>query len=450
MQISTVKFSQIEDRIDAKYYKPVYLELEKILNKSFNFKTLREISTKIIDGPFGSDLLKSEYMKEGVPLFRVKNVSGDGINLNDLVFITKEKQKELQRSKVLAGDLVITKAGRVGTVDIVPSSIPEANITSHLAKISLKKGYNPYFVYVYLNTRLGLLQIERQGIKSTKPELNIDEVAITKIIIPSQSFQQKIEKIIKEAQEKRKSADEKYRKAEEVLNKELGLKDLDLSTQKTFEAKFSEAEDRFDPGYYQPKYKKIISKLKNQKTISLGEMVKIRKGVEVGYEAYTTEGKPFVRVQDYDKKEISFSTSTNYIRQYLYEELKKKHKPDVGEIIFSKDGTIGRALVIPRDNHEFVVSGGTLILTVQDVDNYYLALVLNSEAVHSQAVRNSIGAIIQHLSVDEVKNLKIPILSKSIQQKISSLIHQSFRLHKGARDLIKKAKMQVEKMIEKN
>jgi restriction endonuclease S subunit len=448
MQTSTIKFSQIEDRIDAEYYKPGYLYLENILNKSFNFKTLREISTKIVDGPFGSDLLKSEYIKDGIPLLRVKNISGEGIDINDIVFITHEKQKELQRSKVVAGDLVITKAGRVGTVDIVPSSIPEANITSHLAKISLKKEYNPYFIYMYLNSRLGLLQIERQGIKSTKPELNIDEVAITKIIIPSQSFQQKIEKMVKEAQENKRLADEKYKEAEEILNKELGLGDLDLSTQKTFEAKFSEAEDRFDPEYYQPKYKKIILKRKSQKSKLLGEIVKIRKGIEVGHEAYTIDGKPFIRVQDYNEKELIVSGSTNYIRPYLYEELKKNHKPATGEIIYSKDGTVGRAFVIEKDNSEFIVSGGILILILRDVDNYYLALVLNSEIVRSQAARKSIGAIIQHLSIDEVKKLQIPILPQSLQQKISSLIQQSFQLRKESKELIDRAKKEVEEMVE--
>lgn len=449
MQTSAIKFSQIEDRIDSKYYKPEYLEVEKILNnKNLKIKTLREISDKIVDGPFGSDLLKEEYVKSGIPLLRVKNVTGEGININDLVFITKEKQESLQRSKVSAGDLVITKAGRVGTVDIVPPFISEANITSHLAKISLKKEYNPYFIYIYLNTKLGILQIERQGIKSTKPELNVNEVAITKIFIPFQSFQNKIEKMVREAEKKRKLAEEKYKKAEEILNKEFRLKDLDLFTQKIFEIKFSETKDRFDSEHYQPKYKKIISKFKSQKLKPLGEIVKIKKGIEVGHEAYTSEGVPFIRVQDYNEKEISISGSTNYIRSYLYEEFKKDHKPLSGEIIYSKDGTVGRAFVVPKDNHEFIVSGGILILTPRNIDNYYLALILNSPIVKSQADRKSIGAIIQHLSIDEVKKLKIPILPQFLQQKISSLIHESFKLRKEAKELIEKAKKEVEKMVE--
>lgn len=292
------------------------------------------------------------------------------------------------------------------------------------------------------------MQAEKTALGSMQKELTLEVTKNFKIPIPPQSFQQKIEKIVKEAQEKRKLADEKYKEAEEILNKELGLGDLDLSTQKAFEAKFSEAEDRLDPKYYQPKYKKIISKIKSQKSKLLGEIVKMRKGIEVGHEAYTSEGVPFVRIQDYNEKEISISGSTNYIRPYLYETLKKNHKPLPGEIIYSKDGTVGRAFVVPKDNHEFVVSGGILILNPCDIDNYYLAFVLNSLIVKSQANRKSIGAVIQHLSIEEVKNLKIPILSQSLQRKISFLIQESFKLRQEAKELIDRAKKEVERAVE--
>lgn len=279
-------------------------------------------------------------------------------------------------------------------------------------------------------------------------ELTLEATKNIKVFIPPRSFQQKIEKIVKEAQRKRKLADEKYKEAEEILNKELGLENLDLSTQKTFEAKFSEAKDRFDPEYYQPKYKKIISKLKSQKSKLLGEIVKIRKGIEVGHEAYTNEGKPFIRVQDYNEKGISVSGNTNFIRDYLYEELKENYRPLPGEIIYSKDGTVGRAFVVPSNIYEFIVSGGILILTPKDIDNYYLALVLNSPIIRLQAIRESIGAIIQHLSVDEVKKIKVPILPKPTQQKISSLIQESMKLRREAKELIDRAKREVEAMVE--
>ena len=447
MQTSTIKFSQIEDRIDAEYYKPEYL----ILNSKFkvqNSKSLKDLSQVITKGE--TPLWRGDaYVNIGIPFLRVVNFVNEDLDLSDIVYIPEFVHERMKRSQLKPGDILLSMAGRIGTAVIVPENLKVANINQAVAKIRLKENsINKYYLAMFLNSKYGLLQSLRNASGGVQNNINFEDIESIKIPIPSQSFQQKIEEMVKSAQEKRKLADDKYKEAEEILNKELGLEDLDLSTQKTFEAKFSETEDRLDPEYYQSKYKKIISKLKSQKSALLGEIAKIRKGVEVGHEAYTNEGKPFIRVQDFNEKELAISGSTNYIRPYLYEELEKNHKPNAGEIIFSKDGTVGRAFVIRKDNNEFIVSGGILILTPRDIDNYYLAFVLNSLAVKSQTVRESIGAIIQHLSVEEVKNLKIPILSQSLQQKISSLIQESFKLRQEAKELIYRAKKEVEEIIE--
>jgi len=424
------------------------LELENNLNTFKNVFTI----TEIIESIQHPKEFKREYSPiGGIPYLRVSNVKNGYIDLSNIEYVYSGKNIGL--NKINTGDILITRSGTVGIPVLVTPEFNEMLISADFLKLVFKKRINnleinPYFIYIFLSSKLGISQSQRKLIGALQKHINTEGLSSIKIPIPSQSFQKGIEKIVKKSQIKRKLADGKYKEAEEILNRELGLKDLDLSTQKTFEAKSSEAKDRFDPGYYQPKYKRIISKLKSQKSKLLGEIVKIRKGIEVGHEAYTNEGKLFIRVQDYNEKGITISGSTNYVRQYLYEELKKEHKPNAGEIIFSKDGTVGRAFVVEKNNDEFMVSGGILILTPRDIDNCYLALALNSLCVKSQAIRESIGAIIQHLSVNEVKNLKIPILSRYIQQKISPLIQQSFKLHQEAKELIDRAKREVERIVE--
>lgn len=448
MEASTIKFSQIEDRIDAEYYKPEYLILSSRL-KNQKSKTLEDLSQIITKGE--TPLWRGDvYVQKGVPFLRVVNFINEGLDLSDIVYIPEFVHQRMKRSQLKPGDVLLSMAGRIGTAVIVPEDLRAANINQAIAKIRLREGIiSKYYLITFLNSKYGLLQSLRRASGGVQNNINFEDIKSIKVPIPSQSFQQKIEKMVKEAQEKRKLADEKYKEAEEILNKELGLGDLDLSTQKTFEAKFSEARDRLDPGYYQPKYKRVISKLKTQKAKSLGEMVKIRKGIEVGHEAYTNKGKSFIRVQDYNEREISIGKNTDFIRDYLYEKLKKDHRPLPGEIIYSKDGTVGRAFVVSKDNCDFIVSGGILILTPKDIDSYYLALALNSPIVKSQVIRESIGAIIQHLSIGEVRKLKIPILSESVQQKISELAQQSFKLRREAKELIDRAKKEVEEMVER-
>lgn len=443
MQTSTIKFSQIEDRIDAEYYKPEYLELEKILENS---QFLGDLLFKIDRDP---NFYNVGYTKTGIPLIRGLEFQAPFLELSKVEHISVETHERFKKTEIYPKDLVMTVRGTIGKVAVVPAELKIANISPNLIFLRPKNLFQSVFLAIVLNSKIGQNQIERIISGSVQGTITVPDIESIKIPIPSQSFQRKIEKMVKEAQRKRKLAGEKYKEAEKILNEKLGLDNLDLSTQKIFETKFSEIEDRFDPEYYQPKYKKIISKIKTQNTKLLGEIVKIRKGIEVGHEAYTTEGKPFIRVQDYNEKGIVISGSTNYVRQYLYDELKKEHKPNAGEIIFSKDGTVGRTFVIEKNNDEFIVSGGILILTPRDIDNYYLALVLNSFGVKSQANRKSIGAIIKHLSIKEVEKLQIPILPKPTQQKISFLIQESFKLYREAKELLQQAKQKVEEIIEK-
>ncbi len=444
MQTSTIKFSQIEDRIDAEYYKPEYLEITKILK---NRPSLGKF-IKIKNGyPFDSTL----FGLGDFPVVRIRDFTEDGIHFDELETLPSYYVKESGCVFPKLGDILVGMDGlnEFRATIITSKKDTEVAINQRVAIITPFNKLSSEFIYIVLNSKVGQSQLLREMTTAgTVGHISNEVIKSIKVPIPPQSFQQKIEKMVKEAERKRKLADEKYKEAEEILNKELGLENLDLSTQKTFEAKFSEAEDRFDPEYYQPKYKKIISKLKSQKSKLLGEIVKIRKGIEVGHEAYTNKGKPFIRVQDYNEKGISVSGNTNFIRDYLYEELKENHRPLPGEIIYSKDGTVGRAFVVPRDNYEFIVSGGILILTPKDIDNYYLALVLNSPIIRLQAIRESIGAIIQHLSVDEVKKIKVPILPKPTQRKISLLIQESMKLRREAKELISKAKRKVEEMVE--
>lgn len=445
---SKIKFSQIEYRLDADYYKSEYLYNEELLRKcDLPVKTIREISNKIVDGPFGSDLLKSEYVEKGIPLFRVQNVTEEYIDMSDFVYINREKQNKLKRSKVQSGDLVITKAGRVGTTQVVPEEIPEANITSHLAKIELKKEYNPYYIAQLLNSKIGRLQIERQGIKSTKPELNIDEVAITKIPVPSQTFQQKIERLIKEADQKRIKAEEKYREAEELLEKELGLDKLDLSNKQSYEVRFSEIEDRLGSRYYQPKYKKIDFK-KTKVVIKTTKEICCNIVNGQYFDVYLSSGIPYVRVTDITSGEIMMDDIV-----FIHPEIVNKAKlAKEGDVITARVGSIGFSAVIPRELNNCAVSDNLIKLTLKeknDVDPHYLAFYFNSKVGKEIMSKLARGGVQQRLNQTTLEILEVPILPIKIQKEIAEYCLAWLGLRKESRELIHRAKKEVEDMVEK-
>ena len=121
----------------------------------------------------------------------------------------------------------------------------------------------------------------------------------------------------------------------------------------------------------------------------------------------------------------------------------------MGEILLTKDASIGVACVV-REPVEGIVAGGVLRLKLKEKMNpEYLALVLNSIVGQLQAERDAGGSIIAHWKPEQIKNLIVPILPTYTQEKIADLVVKSRDARKRARELLEEAKLKVEELIEK-
>ena len=203
-----------------------------------------------------------------------------------------------------------------------------------------------------------------------------------------------------------------------------------------------------DPEYYIPKYEKLMEHIFSFNYNLLGKLAKFKKGVEPGSDKYFKTGKPFIRVSNLSKYEIN-NNNQKYLENNLYMQLKKSYEPKKGEILLSKDATPGVAYVL-KESIEGVISSGILRLEIaSSIKKEYLALVINSQIGQMQMKRDSGGSIINHWKIEEIKNLKVPLLTDDTQEKIENLCCESFSKRKQAKQLLKQAKHQVEEMIEK-
>ncbi|MCG2714389.1 MAG: N-6 DNA methylase [Candidatus Omnitrophica bacterium] len=174
--------------LSVNFYKPKYLKLLKKIKKEKHLKLediLKKDKYSIVDGPFGTQLHVSDYKTKGIPVLRVKNIGINEFINKDLVYISKDKHKELTRSRVQKGDIIIAKTGATfGKACLFPDSLfLETNITASCCKISVDpKKANPYFIAELLNSQVIYSQLERYSQKAAQPGFNM--VELRKIIIP--------------------------------------------------------------------------------------------------------------------------------------------------------------------------------------------------------------------------------------------------------------------------
>lgn len=441
LEISEIKMSELnlEFRIDAEYFLKLYLERRKIL-EAFGAVTVGDCVTDGIHTAIDYDedspvnLLSATSPKENyVDLSRGARISMSAHNANP-------------RTAVRVGDVLVSTVGTIGNSAVVDESILPANTDRHIGIIR-KPNYSPYLISTFLLSKFGRGQTLRETTGNVQQNLFLYK--IREILLPdfSNKFQDRVERIVKKGCSKRNQALEIYKEAEDALLSELGLLGYTPNDESVSVRKFSDTMvvKRLDAEYYQPKYDELMTKLERLELRSLASLVDFYKSFEPGSECYGNEGIPFVRIADLSEHGIDYSRVK--LPKELCKDIRRLRK-DV--VLMSKDGSVGITYKVDQDV-DAVTSGAILHLTVKDdaILPDFLALVLNSLVVKLQAERDVGGSIIQHWKPSEIADVKIPILSKTVQVKLVDMVRQSFMAQKESVFLLDLAKRAVETAVEK-
>jgi len=166
-----------------------------------------------VDGPFGSNLKSMHYTEQGVPVIQSQFIISGKFRPTETFYVSEQKAKELIRSKVVPGDIVIAKIGvNYGASATVPANYPIAVLSGNTMKITpnLDKMLTEFLQYALHYFRM----IKRfDGIVSTtaQPAITLKGIKNLKISLPKISEQKKIAEILS-------SVDEQIEKA--IIHKE--------------------------------------------------------------------------------------------------------------------------------------------------------------------------------------------------------------------------------------
>ncbi|KKQ18217.1 MAG: methylase-type I restriction-modification system protein [Berkelbacteria bacterium GW2011_GWA1_36_9] len=454
MTYSIIKKSQLEGalRLDAEYYQPEFLELEKKIF-GMKFRKIKEV-TIIKSGVTPKD--RNDSLNQGVILLKTNDIRNNVLNLkDDYYFISEEIDDCMKSTRLKSDDVLVSIVGAnlsvVGRIGFVPKEFPKANITQAMAFLRTKSSsFLQEYIFAFLISKLGRLQLDRLARPTGQYNINLEELGRVKLPLVSLASQKEISNIILESNELQEKSNQYYQEAEEMLLEELELNNFQKDDGLFSIVNLSEVQkaNRIDAEYFQEKYNKLVEKISSKSYKKLGDLVSMRKGFEPGAEAYQEKGKSFIRVSNLTKLGINDSNQ-QYLNEELYSKLKKDFEPQVGEILLSKDATPGIAYTI-KESNESIISSGILRLKVKNkIEPEYITLVINSLVGQMQAERDAGGSVIAHWKPEQIKNILIPILSTETQQKIAELVRQSHIARQKSKKLLEEAKRKVEELIER-
>lgn len=454
MQENIIKISEIiGQRIDPYFYRKEFTILDEAINASpFPFEPVWKISDFVVDG-----LHKKPEYSEGhknVAFIQISNISENYIDFTkNLKYLSQDSENEaLSRYTGKNGDVLITKDGTIGIAARVKDVDIPFSIFVSVAAIRPKSDIvDSYFLEIVINSSIVQKQIKRAQRGAVLQHLLLEEIRNLKI--PMINNQEVVIGIMDSAYQQKK---DKELKAQNLLasidNFVLDILNIQLppyKKEKIYTTKISNIlGSRFDPDYNQEYYRKLQTSLEcieNSKVVTLHSLTSQQ----------TVDTKKCDFVNYVDLGSIDDDTNTISYKMVESRDIPSRAKMHIakGDFIFSGlAGSISSIALIDRQLENMVASTGFYVIKPSDEYNVaYLFALFKTKFMQNLLVRHASGAVMPSINNTELKNIKIPIPSKDVQNKIANYVLETIKtakiLKEEANRELENAKQKVEKIL---
>lgn len=320
------------------------------------------------------------------PYIRIRDLGkGKVLELNsDYEYVDDETQKSIARYIVDAGDILISVVGTIGLIAIVGESLDKANQTENCDKIINLKGISRDYLYYYLVSPTGQEEIKRGIVGAVQPKLPLKNVQDINIKYPSLETQEKIVSILN-------SIDDKI-SINEAINRNL---------QEQMQTIFSSI---------------FYPEIEKGNKVSLGDYLYI-KG-RIGWKGLKKE--EYLDDSEYRiiNGESLTTTGIDWEKAGYISEERYTESPEimlqVGDILISKDGTIGKIGYVDKLEKPTSVASGIFVvrnLKPEEVSTVFIYCLLNSDYFRKFIASRTEGSVIPHLYQKDFVTLEVPLLS---------------------------------------
>ena len=136
-----------------------------------------------------------------------------------------------------------------------------------------------------------------------------------------------------------------------------------------------------------------------------------------------TEGPWKITAKDVVNRKVNYGTARKTTLE-AFEELTAKSKPSVGDVLLTKDGTLGRCAVVETDG--LCVNQSVAVLKCNErIVPKFLAILLQMPEYQKEMLKNAGGGTIKHIYITKVVDMLIAVPTQSQQLEFLSFVEQT-------------------------
>ncbi len=173
----------------------------------------------------------------------------------------------------------------------------------------------------------------------------------------------------------------------------------------------------------------------------LGEFSDVRDGTHASPK-YVSQGHPMVTSKNLTHSGLDM-TDVSFLTDKDFNEINKRSKVSIGDILFGMIGTIGNPVIVDRD--DFAIKNVALIKekTSNPITNKWLLQYLKSPSFNRFIQKENAGGTQKFIALGLIRDMKLRVPEFDEQQKIGAFFKQiddTIALHQRKLDLLKEQK----------
>lgn len=434
-------------RFDSEFFRPAHVEISRRISSISHLTTLGMISQRITQGSNPS------FSETGLACVNGKNVYFGTMTEGDPNFVSPSEFERLSGYRLRRNDLVVTlkHATRVGRAWIVEDDEPRI-FSRNIGLIRLRgdSPIRPSVLLLYLWTGQGQFLLDRCATGGTTGQITLPMSELRRLPVPlfKEEEQDELELIFNRSRDGQRRSKVAFSRATNLLEDALAISPLLFERSTEYATRFSTANisesldaNRIDAQSFSPEavfYQSFLTQ-----RAQCDRLGKLLASVAKGRQQCETENgsTDYCSIKHISEREIVGAAKAS----------PGKGTPTAksDDLLLAITGaTIGKIGIVKR-YEELAFSGDMLRLRANDdINPYYLLLVLNHHLGQVQFNRWITGSTNGHLSPRDIRRVLVPRLTPEMESEIAALVEQSIVARHESEMLLEQAKARVEQLIE--